>query len=245
MTTNITMSSPAAFQLKGSLFTLTVLYLLKADPAAITEQLAPLIKQTPKFFQHMPIVLDLHKLSITDAKNVDFVSLIHCLREQGLIPIGVRGGTAEQHVAASSIGLAVLPNTKAEPATETTVKPTPKRPAATPPISSGQPSKVITQPVRSGQQIYARNSDLIVLAPVSAGAELMADGHIHIYGTLRGRALAGVAGNQNARIFCQGLEAELVAIAGHYWVNEDLQKNPLKEGVHIYLENERLQISAL
>ena len=236
-----------AFQLKGSLVTLTTLYLLKTDPVLITEQLIPLIKQTPKFFQHMPIVLDLHKLPRAETAPLDFPSLIACFRENTLIPIAVRGGTPTQHEAAMAAGLAILPNTKTEvsepkPAPATTAK---RAPAAPAPVTSANPSKIITQPVRSGQQIYARNADLIVLAPVSHGAELIADGNIHVYGILRGRALAGVAGNQEARIFCQSLEAELVAIAGHYWVNEDLQNNPLKQNVHIYLENERLQISTL
>ena len=107
---------------------------------------------------------------------------------------------------------------------------------------------MITQPVRSGQQIYAKNSDLIVIASVSPGAELLADGNIHIYGRLKGRALAGVTGNQHAHIFCQNLEAELVAIAGHYWLSEDLQdlQQTLNNGsVHISLEQERLQMKQL
>ena len=106
-------------------------------------------------------------------------------------------------------------------------------------------SKVISQPVRSGQQIYAKDSDLIVLAPVSHGAELIADGHIHVYGSLRGRALAGVNGNNQARIFCHQLEAELIAIAGHFWISEDMQNNTLTQNVQIYIENDRLQVSAL
>lgn len=106
-------------------------------------------------------------------------------------------------------------------------------------------SMVIDQPVRSGQQIYAQGCDLIILTSVSPGAELLADGHIHVYGALRGRALAGVTGDQQARIFCQTLEAELVSIAGNYWVNEDLKEHALKHSAHIYLDEGHLKISSL
>lgn len=225
----------AAFELKGSLFTLTVIHLLKADAEAIAEQLSPLVKQTPKFFQHMPVVVDLNQLNKTP---VNFNELINCLRSHQIIPVGVRGGNEEQHQAAIAAGLAILPNTKTEIAEPTTTA-TEKNPN---PINTF--SKIITEPVRSGQQIYARGGDLIVLAPVSPGAELLADGNIHIYNTLRGRALAGILGNDASRIFCQQLEAELVAIAGHYWVSEDLQNTKTKQNVHIYLDNDRLQIGA-
>jgi septum site-determining protein MinC len=246
MTTINDKNTNAIFQLKGSLFTLTVLHLLKFDLTALQEQLVQAIKQAPKFFQQMPIVIDLQKLANTES-DVDLPALINCLRTQGLIPLGVRGGNPAQQQAALEINLAVFPATKTEPLEVTpqtnkiVTSPAPARPAT--PVS--QTTKIITQPVRSGQQIYARQTDLIVLAPVSAGAELIADGNIHVYGPLRGRALAGVSGNEEARIFCQSLEAGLIAIAGHYWVNEDLQNKPVKENVQIYLENDRLQISEL
>lgn len=238
---NKTQTANTAFQLKGSLFTLTVLHLFTDQIDAITAQLVGLIKNTPKFFQNMPIVIDLQKFPTTS--HIDFMTIDQCLREHQLIPVGVRGGTPQQQQNAIECGLAVLPNTKSE-VTEISKTPTP----ATTPIPSATPTapevfaKVITQPVRSGQQIYARQADLIILTSVSPGAELLADGNIHVYGALRGRALAGVTGNEQARIFCQHLEAELVAIAGHYWVSEDLQKNTTKQNAQIYLENEKLHI---
>lgn len=250
MTTTNDKTTNTVFQLKGSLFTLTVLHLLKFDLTVLAEQLSLAVKQAPKFFQQMPIVIDLQKLPNTEPA-VDFSALITCLREQGLIPLGIRGGTTAQQHDALKINLAIFPvTTKTEsieitpPAksTKATVKSTT---SSRSPEPTHQPTKVITQPVRSGQQIYARNTDLVILAPVSAGAELIADGHIHIYGPLRGRALAGVSGNENARIFCQNLEAELISIAGHYWVSEDIQKNPLKQNVHIYLDKDRLRIAEL
>lgn len=225
----------SAFELKGSLFTLTVIHLLTATAEAINAQLKALVAQTPKFFHHMPIVIDLHKLPANT--NLNFTELLACFQQYNVIPIGVRGGNNSQNETAIAQGLAILPNTKAEVAESTSE--TPKNPA---PIQSF--AKIITEPVRSGQQIYARNADLIVLAPVSPGAELLADGNIHVYNALRGRALAGVMGNPTSRIFCQHLEAELVSIAGHYWVSEDLQNTTNKQNVHIYLENDRLHMGA-
>lgn len=236
---NITHSPLIAFQLKGSLFTLTVLQLIHADITLFSAHLETMTQQAPKFFKQAPIVIDLQRLSNPD-QPIDFVTIVDELRRQGLIPVGIRGGNAQHQIAAIAAGLAILPETKAEIPTEAPNKTPETRssPASKPPPCS----KVITNPVRSGQQIYAKGCDLIVLAPVSAGAELLADGHIHIYAPLRGRALAGVSGDQKARIFCYSLEAELVSIAGHYWVKEDL-KTPKGQPVHIYLADERLHIS--
>lgn len=235
-----------AFELKGSLFTLTVMHLFTTDLGQLTQQLIPLVKQTPKFFQHMPIVVDLQKLS-SEKNSIDFAHLAQTLMEQGLILVGIRGGTAKQNEAALQANLAVFPNTKTEvvekPAADETSQQTQTETASTT-TATTLSAKIITQPVRSGQQIYARNADLIVLAPVSPGAELLADGNIHVYSALRGRALAGVTGDENCRIFCQSLEAELVSIAGHYWISEDLQNASIKQNAHIYLENDRLHIGA-
>lgn len=233
-------TSQEAFKLKASLFTLTTFHLLNPDAQLVHQQLKPLVEQTPRFFQQLPIILDLFSLP-TPCGPIDFPAIISCLRAYGLIPVGIRGGTAEQQTFAIQSGLAILANIKTE-----TTDTTPKTNAPTP--TPGINSKVVTQPIRSGQQIYAKNSDLIVIASVSPGAELLADGNIHIYGRLKGRALAGVTGNQQAHIFCQNLEAELVAIAGHYWLSEDLhdlQQTLNKGSVQISLQQERLQIKQL
>jgi septum site-determining protein MinC len=176
----------------------------------------------------------------------------------------LQGGTKEQQDAALAVGLALLqaPRGKVEtfdPLAGTGRSPaqglanvhaqaTPQ-PAATPatPVMPEPPpppraSMLVTEPIRSGRQIYAAGCDLIVVGPVSPGAELLADGSIHVYGTLRGRALAGVSGDQNARIFCQSLEAELVSIAGLYRVSEDMDKEIRRRHVQIYLNNGFLHI---
>jgi septum site-determining protein MinC len=93
--------------------------------------------------------------------------------------------------------------------------------------------------------VYARGGDLVAVAPISAGAELIADGHIHVYGALRGRALAGVGGDESARIFCQKLDAELVSIAGAYRVREDIDESLIGQPVQIYLQGEDLIIDPL
>jgi len=108
-----------------------------------------------------------------------------------------------------------------------------------------QPNKLITTPIRSGQQVYAPGGDLIVAAPVSAGAELLADGNIHVYGALRGRALAGVKGNEQARIFCQSMEAELVSISGNFKLEETLSSEYRGKPVMIYLEDKVLKVKPL
>lgn len=237
-----TKTSTRAFQLKGSLFTLTVMQMLKADIAALSTQLGALAKQTPDLFNHMPVVIDLSKLSDED-QDFDFVTTQTLLRKHGLIPVGVRSGTPSLHKEAIASGLPVMPTSKQEVAEEkeNSADKTSEKLVTQ---SLHHNTKLITQPVRSGQRIYAKGGDLVILATVSPGAELLADGHIHIYGALRGRALAGLSGDQDARIFCQTLEAELVSIAGHYWVNEDLKIPQGGQGVQIYLENERLHIGS-
>lgn len=112
-------------------------------------------------------------------------------------------------------------------------------------VASHRPSKVVTKPVRSGQQVYAEGADLILMAPVSEGAEVLADGHIHVYGTLRGRALAGVKGDLDARIFCQQLEAELVSVAGQFVLNDKIRENCWKKPAQIYLKEESIQVEEI
>jgi septum site-determining protein MinC len=223
-----------AFQLKGSLLTLTVLELLKVDMPAIGAQFLSLVKQTPDLFRRMPVVIDLNKINEV-VVPIDFSAIKKLMTEHGMVPVGIRGGNPTQQNSAVEVGFAVLNNHRGEKTSSTSS-------AKEEPGASKFNAKLVTQPVRSGQQIYAKGGDLVILTSVSPGAEVLADGNIHIYGALRGRALAGVTGNKEARIFCQKLEAELVSIAGHYWINEDL--SPLTEGhtIQVYLENDRLHI---
>lgn len=260
MTTTETQHS--AFQLKGSLFTLTVLQLLQPEVANFESQLKDLVEQAPKFFNHTPVVIDLQLLP-TMHYAIDFRALAELLRTYHLIPVGIRGGTTAQNEAAMEAGLAIMAITRQDPAERPAVRrPTPAGDSPKAPVEAPKPEVVtstapssapveshytmtITKPVRSGQQIYAKGADLIVLAPVSPGAELLADGNIHVYGPLRGRALAGVSGDESARIFCSSLEAELISVAGHYIINEAMINNHKPEPQQIFLENGKLRIAAL
>ena len=199
-----------AFELKGSLFTLTVLHLLNPDISIFTAQLKQHAQKTPQLFKNMPLVIDLQKIADQNA-DIDFKALQYQLREHGLIPVGIRHGNETLNQAAQQEGLAILSNPSSKVKSEES-QPTP----------SLIHTQLITTPVRSGQQIYARQKNLVVLAQVSAGAEILADGSIHVYDVLRGRALAGVSGDKSACIFCHKLNAELVSIAGHYLLSDSL-----------------------
>lgn len=229
-------SQSPMIEFKGGSITLPILRLLGNNLHAITDQLAQKVKQAPEFFHNAPIIIDLQELSTQE--SLDFTSLIRELRKVGLTPIGVRGGDEVQHSLAEALGLAVLAHGKAEISFSQAEKH--EAQAAT-----ANATKLIEQPIRSGQRIYAPGGDLIVLAQVSNGAEIMADGNIHIYGTLRGRALAGVKGNLNSRIFCQDLQAELISIAGHYRISEDLDESVRGKSVQIYLQGTSLIINEL
>ena len=234
-------------EFKGSNFTLMVLHLFDTDTEKIAEQLADKISKSPLFFQNAPIVIDLQ--AVQNEKNaIDLAEIVRLLRRQSLIPVAVRGGNPEQHEIALSMNLGLLMNTKtnsppqAEPVSVSKVKPEKKSVK----MSIPSETKVIDKPVRSGQQILALNGDLIVLSTVSQGAEILARRHIHVYGALRGRALAGIKGDNNARIFCQHLDPEILSIAGQYRVNEDLPENLLGKAAQIYLEKgTRLKIVPL
>lgn len=260
-----------AFQLKGSLFTLTVLHLLSADTAAFEKQLQDTIAKAPKFFEHAPIVIDLNEFPAETAE-LELAAITQCLRSQGLIPVGIRGGNPVANKQATTVGLAILANststqittnnnnapetnseakqkyTASKPDTNANsdiTEPKAKQTQTSTTQAAANPTKVITQPVRSGQQIYAKGCDLIILSTVSHGAEVLADGHIHIYGALRGRALAGILGNTQARIFCNSMEAELISIAGRYLVSEQLSDFNNLHGLHIFLEGDQLQITTI
>lgn len=226
-----------AFQLKGGLFTLTTLQIFNPDLIQLKAQLTDKIQQAPNFFHHAPIVLDF-KIANQPNIEIDFANLKAMLREVNLIPVAIRNAAPDQIQAAINAGFAILrdtPNPRDKEKLSTTTQNTPK-------ILS---SRIITEPVRSGQQIYAPDGDLIIVNQVSHGSELIADGSIHVYGALRGRALAGINGNQQARIFCNSLEAELVSVAGNYKLSEDIERQAWKVAAQIYIKQDRLQISAL
>jgi len=241
------------FHLKGGMLAMTVVELVRQAPERFAMQLAEKVEQAPNFFQDTPVLISLEKLD--DRLDIaGLIALLRICRNHGLQPVALRG-PEDFLPLAQQASLVLLPpgrgRDKVLEAPEPEAQPVAQqpaaaqKPAATAQPAQGTPTRVITQPVRSGQQVYAPGGDLIVLAPVSAGSELLADGHIHVYGPLRGRALAGVRGDTQARIFCQSLEAELVSVAGQYKVAEDLRRQQWKEAVQISLEGDSLKIAAL
>jgi septum site-determining protein MinC len=187
------------------------------------------LSQAPGFFQNAPLVLDFDEL--TDPARFALDPLLETLRQHRLSPVAVQGGDEAIHQRASAANLAIMPVKALDRSA----------PSKTP----STPTKIVREPVRSGQRIYVPQGDLVVLAPVSPGAELLADGNIHVYGALRGRALAGLTGDTTAHIFCQSLQAELVSVAGLYKVNEAFDASLHKKNVHIYLEGDHLRMELL
>ncbi|AYC32229.1 septum site-determining protein MinC [Pseudomonas cavernae] len=234
------------FQLKGSMLAITVLELAHNDLARLDAQLAAKVAQAPNFFSNIPLVLALDKLPEGEGA-LDLGELMAICRRHGLRTLAIRAHREDDIAAANALDLPVLPPSGArerlvEPVENLAARKKVEKPAE-PPI---KPTKVITTPVRGGMQIYAQGGDLVVVAPVSAGAELLADGNIHVYGPMRGRALAGVKGDTKARIFCQQMGAEMLSIAGQYKVAEDLRRDPLwGDAVHVSLSGDVLNITRL
>ncbi len=233
-----TSSVTMAFQLKGGMFTLTTLQIFSSDLLALKQQLLEKIQQAPNFFHNAPMVLEL-KINQELEEKLDFAKLKSLFHELRLVPVGIKNATPEQAIEATMHGFAILRDASISKEKEKL------EPQPAPTIIKNIPTKIITTPVRSGQQVYAPDGDLIVINQVSPGAELIADGSIHVYGPLRGRAIAGINGNLNARIFCNSLEAELVSVAGHFKVSEDIERLAWKIPAQIFIKQDRLQIIKL
>lgn len=254
--TNQPISDPRpVIEFKSSSITLPALLIASGDLPLIAEHLQQKVQQAPDFFKNTAVLLDLHEIN-KQQLDVDLSALLDTVSASGLIPAGVRGGNEKQNVTALAHRIAIFaePRGGAPAASKQTPKPplpAPDDAEATPSVDKqpqdgghGAETRLITQPIRSGQRVYA-TGDLIILAQVSAGAEIMAEGNIHVYNTLRGRALAGVQGNTESRIFCSDLQAELISIAGHYRVSEDLGVNVRGKPVQIYLQEHALFINDL
>lgn len=231
---------PPALVFKSSTFSVPVLILSSNDLLSIEQQLQDKISLAPEFFKHSPLVFDVQVLN-KQSLEIDIAALVKLLKELGLLPIGIRGGTVAQNNEAVAVGIPVhsLHSGSSSSATQKS------KIAAPAPATEQKEDKpattLITQPVRSGQRVYAQG-DLIVLAQVSSGTEIMAEGNIHVYAPLRGRAMAGVQGDTKARIFCSDLQAELISIAGIYKISEDLLDDVRNRPVQIYLQDNALII---
>ncbi|WP_020409000.1 septum site-determining protein MinC [Hahella ganghwensis] len=250
-------------QFKGSMVPLTTLELLYFDPEKFSQTLQEKIQQAPNLFKNLPLVLSLDKFA-DDINNLNLLQIRELCAAQELQLVGIRATEPAQIAAAQAAGLAVLqpsrgrqeaPEDDSQSSLQKASEPQTANPQSgaeateevedPPPGNGVAANRVIRTPIRSGQQVYAPGGDLIIMAPVSAGAEILADGNIHVYGPLRGRALAGVRGNTEAMVFCQSLEAELVSIAGQYKISEDLLGNHWKKPSLLKLEDDRLVIREL
>ena len=226
----------------------------RVDAAALCEELERRVRAAPQMFARAAVVLDLsHLLDLPDDGTVD--ALLEAVRSAGMLPVGLAYGTSETEALAKRMGLPLIAKFRAayEPAQDSTPPPRNEpAPAAPPePILSAPASGSMLGAqhhigsVRSGQQIYARDRDLVVVGAVANGSEVIADGNIHIYGGLRGRAMAGAQGDEKARIFVSDFRAELVAIAGQYRVFEQIPDNLEGQSVQCWLEGEKLMIAKL
>lgn len=234
------------FQVRGTTLTAMVLKVIDSSQALFFPQLANKVRQAPGLFQNSPIVIDLEE-SVTELGVPELSAMAAKLRQINLRPIGVISQKSSEQKAAIAIGLAVIPPGKnAKPIAENETKTeTTQKESINKESMTAKRTMLITEPVRSGQQIYAEGCDLIVMAQVSQGSELLADGNIHVYGPMRGRAIAGLNGDASARIFCQSLEAELISIDGCYKISEDIDKKFWKQRVQVYLANDVLCVEKL
>ncbi|WP_258576898.1 septum site-determining protein MinC [Candidatus Pantoea persica] len=228
--------SQTPIEFKGSSFTLSVVHLHHPEPEVIRKALQNKIDQAPNFLKNAPVVLNVAALN----GNVNWKQLQQAVAATGLHIVGVSGCKDEalKRMIARA-GLPVLAEGKESKKLEA---PAPEIQPVEPQASK---TRIINTPVRSGQQIYARNADLIVTNSVSAGAELFADGNIHIYGMIRGRALAGASGDRNSQIFSTNLAAELVSIAGEYWIMDQIPTEFFGKAARLSLEDGTLTIQTL
>ncbi|MBN6149413.1 septum site-determining protein MinC [Xanthomonas sp. AmX2] len=219
------------------------------DVPRLTQEMRERVQRAPKLFGRAAVIIDFGGLAQAP-DTATARALLEGLREAGVLPVALAYGTREIEALSEQLGLPLLAKFRAQyeridggapAAAPAPVSPPPPPPA---PAARPQPGRLQKTAVRSGQQLYAENCDLTVVATVGAGAEVISDGSIHIYGTLRGRALAGAQGNTEARIFCRDFHAELVAIAGHYKVLDDIPKELRGKAVQVWLEQDQIKIAA-
>ena len=216
------------------------------DPHAIQNELAARVAAAPHFFRRIGVCLDLSALEKTP-EVAEIHAVIEAVRRVGMLSVGLAGDVVELETVASALNLPILSSfrtpTRPAPVLEPEqAAPTTPEPA---PADSNVSTLIHIQPVRSGQRIYARNRDLIVNAGVAAGAEVIADGCLHIYGPLRGRAMAGARGDPAARVFCQEFDAELVSIAGVFRVFETIPAELAGMPVQAWLAGEDLHFAPI
>jgi septum site-determining protein MinC len=248
---------PATFDIKSANLPLMALILKSLDLAQLSAQWTERFSDTPDFFDNDPLVIDFSLLA-HEITPVDLPALMRLLRQYRLLPVAVRGGNEQQMADAIGAGLFPAPDLVSVPGieqrTETLVQEVVREvvrevevPVSPAPSAAAM---VIDKPLRSGQQVYAKGRDLVLMSMVNPGAEVIADGHIHVYAPLRGKAIAGARGNSDARIFSLCLEAELISIAGVYRTSEtplpaEVRSKPTQVRLEGGSENGKLIMEAL
>ena len=236
----------AVFEFKSATLPLIAVILKTGDIGVLKSALDAQLANSPDFFEQEPVVIDLSQLSELDqARPIDFVTLRAILARHQTQPVAVRGAHGAHAQAARAAGLAIA----AMPVAPVTRPPSPA-PSPEPQIVREVPvpaggTLLIDRPLRSGQQVYARGGDVIVTEVVNFGAEVIADGHVHVYAPLRGKAIAGARGDVQARIFTTCLEAQLIAIAGIYRTSEvALPAGVAGKAAQIRLADDKLRMEA-
>jgi len=241
----------AVFEFKSATLPLIAVILKTSDLDVLAEALDAQLADSPDFFEQEPVVIDLSLLQEEQGEGeLDFAALRGLLARHQTQPIAVRGGNAAQNAAARAAGLSVAampaapaPRAPAPPA-EAPASEAPQIVREVPVPANG--TLLIDKPLRSGQQVYARGGDVVVTAVVSFGAEVIADGNVHVYAPLRGKAIAGARGNTEARIFSTCMEAQLVAIAGIYRTNEvALPDTVLGKSAQVRLDGKKIAIDPI
>jgi septum site-determining protein MinC len=226
------------------------------DVARLVAEMTERVERAPKLFARAAVVVDFGGLS--QVPDLDTArALLAGLRAAGVLPVALAYGTSQIESLSIELGLPLLAKFRAQyESAEARPEPAEAAPRAAPrelpraepapaPVARSTPGLIHATPVRSGQQVYAQARDLTVCATVGAGAEVIADGSLHVYGALRGRALAGAQGDAKARIFCREFHAELVAIAGHYKVMEEIPRELRGKPVQVWLEDDKLRMAEL
>ncbi|MDE2605937.1 MAG: septum site-determining protein MinC [Burkholderiales bacterium] len=246
MTVALAGRAPATFEIKSANLPLVALLLKSADLPTLAQELKDRFGEIPDFFDHDPLVIDLAPLGESE---VDFKALVKLLRPYRVMPVAVKGGTQAQMAAALKAGLAAAADAALGPTLsqkEREPLPEPQPVAAQAPTPFPASALVVDKPLRSGQQVYARGRDLVVLSMVNPGAEVIADGHIHVYAPLRGKAIAGARGDAGARILTLCLEPELVSIAGVYRTSENALPDSVRgKPAQVRLADDKLVMEAL
>jgi septum site-determining protein MinC len=234
---SISPTANSVYDIKSADLPLVAFQLKSLDLQAVAEGLAAQLAETPGFFDQDTALIDLDGLP-AETGAIDFPVLIELLRQHQLSPVAVKTSRAEWLQAAKVAGLAQADDARIRRQMPAAVPQA--APAPVPVVPALTDAMVLDKPLRSGQQVYAKGRDLIVLAMVNPGAEVLADGHIHVYAPLRGKAIAGARGFTGARIFAQSMDPELISIAGVYRTSE----NPLPADVRGHAAHVSLQSSA-